>query len=138
MYATLTTKELIGGFISDKYPKDVLNGQHWCSIDKSCFLLREALNWTTYRIRSHHYETAHRVVDSMKRVKFPILLSIQGSTSDYLHAVVIWKNQIIDFQNVSRINLTLKNLEICIGSNTRFISVTCGYGLIPSKATRKK
>ena len=74
----------------------------------------------------------------MKRVKFPVLLSLQGSISDYLHAVVIWQNQIIDFQNVSRIKLTLKNLERCLGPNTRNISVKHGFGLIPSRATKKK
>ena len=73
----------------------------------------------------------------MKRVKFPILLSLQGSTSDYIHAVVVWQNQIIDFQNVSRIKLTLRNLRSCLGSNTVFFFATCGYGLIPSKATKQ-
>ena len=96
----LTTKELIGEFVSKKYPKDVLKHHQWCSIEKSCFILREAFNWTTFRVRPNYFETTRGVVENMKRVKFPILLSLQGSTSDYLHAVVIWQNQIIDFQNV--------------------------------------
>ena len=79
MYEMLTTKELIGEFISNKYPKDVLNRQHWCLIEKSCFLFREALNWTTYRIRPNYFESARGVVDNMSQVSHhfvPIRINI--------------------------------------------------------------
>ena len=35
-----------------------MNHQHCCWIDKSCFFLREALNWTTYHIRPKYFESA--------------------------------------------------------------------------------
>ena len=67
----------------------------------------------------------------MNRIRFPVLLGLQGTKSDYSHAVIIFLDQIIDFQYEHRVKLTEANLTRSGGGRLQGSSVK-GYGhLLP-------
>jgi len=61
------------------------------------------------------------------------MMSICGTMSNYNHVIVVWKNQIIDFESETTFPLTVSNLNYCCGSSSVFLGVDRGYGIIPSK-----
>ena len=131
---TLTDKELCSKMGVVKLPKRVTSSRVTDPILKCLWILQERFKCKrTPPLNTVHFKSASAVVDNMSKVKFPLLVSICSTRSNYNHVVVVWKNQIIDFESQSTFPLTVSNLNYCCGPSSVFLGVERGYGIIPSK-----
>jgi hypothetical protein len=68
-------------------------------------------------------------------IKFPLLISVESSQT-YNHAVVVWRNMVIDFECMHTYALTEESLRQVCGVHTTFVRNTSGYGIIPTNSVR--
>ena len=73
------------------------------------------------------------VVEHMNHIHLPVILSVVGHKSVYSHVIVLWRGNIIDFENTAPYALTVKSMEYICGPKNPFHYVRCGYVITPSK-----
>ena len=56
----------------------------------------------------------------LRRIKFPVIISVLGQMSSYNHVVVVWKNMIIDFENEMTYALSIEGIDKIAGVKNRF------------------
>ena len=83
------------------------------------WLLREKFNCqVTQPVRVDQFGSVKSIVKNAKRVKFPLVLSIEITNSTYKHVICLWRNMIIDFEEDTTIPLTEKNIAYSCGENS--------------------
>jgi len=77
-------------------------------------------------------------VQNAKRIKLPLVVTIKTTNSNYDHAICLWRERIIDFEEATTIPLTENNIDYSCGQDSSFIRVVRGYGLFPSKEIKRE
>ena len=106
--------------------------------ERCLWLLRERFNChVTQPVRADQFGSVELLVRNAKRVKFPLIVSIEITNSPYNHVICLWRNMIIDFQEDATIPLTENNIRYSFGQSSRFTRVVRGYGIFPSRNMKK-
>jgi hypothetical protein len=71
------------------------------------------------------------VIDILRIMKFPLVISVKGTRACYHHVVVIWRGMIIDYESKYTFPLTNDSLGQICGVNTTFVGISCGHGIFP-------
>ncbi len=61
-----------------------------------------------------------------------IQVSVESRLATYHHAVVVWREMVIDYESLYTYPLTEDTLSQICGVNTSFQQISCGYGILPS------
>ena len=70
--------------------------------------------------------------------KFPVLISVTATGTQYKHVAVIWDGVILDYKKKMPIEFNLKNFSELCGPTTKFSGIEHGYGLFPDSSIRKQ
>jgi len=107
------------------------------SIEKCLWILRKKFNFTTTsKLRVSEFQSLKLSLKALVEIKFPMLISVQSGQATYKHVVVVWRNQIIDFECMHTYPLTEESLRQVCGVHTTFQRIFRGYGIFPSKKIR--
>ena len=102
------------------------------------WLLRKRFNCQiTQPVKADRFGSVELLARNAKRVKFPLVLSIEITNSPYNHVICLWRDMIIDFEEETTIPLTENNIRYSFGRNSTFVRVVRGYGIFPSKNMNK-
>jgi hypothetical protein len=107
------------------------------SIEKSLWILRKKIKTsTTSAFQIQCFQNLQEVIDILRIVKFPLIISVMGTHSCYHHVIVIWRGMIIDYESKYTFPLTNDSLRQICGINTTFVGISCGYGMFPPNYIR--
>ena len=76
---------------------------------------------------------AERLVANLQQIQLPIILSVVGKNSMFNHVVAVWRGYVIDFEERAKYLLTIPSVENICGPKNRFVKVSRGYVILPSK-----
>ena len=65
-----------------------------------------------------------------------MIIAVHSRLASYIHAVVVWRDKIIDFESMHTYPLTEESLRQVCGVHTTFQRIVSGYGIFPSKQIR--
>jgi len=74
----------------------------------------------------------------LSQFKFPILISVSATGTQYKHVAVIWDGVILDYEKKFPIEFSTQNLSELCGPTTIFGGIEHGYGLFPNCSLRKR
>ena len=109
--SALDEKSLLKELNAKSVPKNIRtrDGTGRDEIGRCLWLLREKFNCqVTQPVRVDQFGSVKLLVKNAKRVKFPLVLSIEITNSKYKHVICLWRDMIIDFEEESTIRLTEK------------------------------
>jgi hypothetical protein len=80
-------------------PKAVLKSGGECdSIQKSLWILCIKIKFsTTSSFRIERYKNLQEVINILRNMKLPLIISVMGTHACYHHVVIIWRGMIIDY-----------------------------------------
>ena len=106
----------------DKIPKNVLTNRDGMDpIEKSMWILEKKFNCRrSLYLNPVHFRTSEMMYMHLRRIKFPVIISVLGQMSSYNHVVVVWKNMIIDFENEMTYALSIEGIDKIAGVKNRF------------------
>jgi hypothetical protein len=136
--ATSPLHSILNSLNEVKLPKAVMaNSFGIDSIEKCLWILRKKFNFaTTSKLRVSEFQSLKLSLKALVEIKFPMLISVQSGQATYKHVVVVWRNQIIDFECMHTYPLTEESLRQVCGVHTTFQRIFRGYGIFPSKKIR--
>ena len=73
----------------------------------------------------------------MARCKFPVVVSLTITNSNYNHVICVWNKAIIDFEHRATYPLTINNIDFSCGPSSNFVGVRQGYAVLPPKVMRR-
>jgi hypothetical protein len=119
-------------------PKAVLKSGGECdSIQKSLWILCKKIKFnTTSAFRIELFKNLQEAINTLRIMKFPLLISVMGTHACYHHVVVIWRGMIIDYESKYTFPMTNDSLRQICDVNTTFVGISCGYGIFPPKHIR--
>ena len=138
--SALDEKSLLKELNEKRVPKKIKtgDGSGRDEFERCLWLLRERFNChVTQPVRADQFGSVELLVQNAKRVKFPLVLSIEITNSPYNHVICLWRNMIIDFEEDTTIRLTENNIRYSFGQSSRFLRVVRGYGIFPSRNMKK-
>ncbi len=107
-------------------------------IRKCLWILRKKFKFQTIKkINKKHFQCLKQSLKALLEIKFPMLISVESKFATYLHVVVIWREMVIDYESMYTYPLTEDTLRQMCGVNTTFQQISCGYGILPSKISKK-
>ncbi len=98
-----------------------------------CFNCRRSFSLNPYM-----FETSQLMVTNLSKIGFPVIVLLVGKYSSYNHVVVVWKKKIIDIEHEYPFELTVDNVDTLAGKNNPYHKLVCGFGILPSRAMKKK
>jgi hypothetical protein len=112
-------------------PKAVLKSGGECdSIQKVCGFFAKKIKFsTTSAFRIECFKSLQEVINILRIMKFPLVISVMGTHTCYHHVVVICRGMIIDYESKYTFPLTNDSLRQICGVNTTFVGISCGYGI---------
>jgi hypothetical protein len=66
---------------------------------------------TTSLFRIKCFKNLQKVINILRNMKFPLIISVMGTHACYLHVVVIWRGMIIDYESKYTFPLTNDSLR---------------------------
>jgi hypothetical protein len=119
-------------------PKTVLNVYYTVNPIKKClWILRCKFRFsTTSKLRSSCLTSVKRSVFYLSRLKFPVIILVDGKLANYKHVIIVWHNIVIDYESDYIYKFTEDSLRQLCDENTTFQKITSGYGLFPPKEVR--
>jgi hypothetical protein len=72
-------------------------------------------------------------VEILRKIKFPLIISVMGTHGLYHHVIVVWRGMIIDYESDYTFLLTNDSLRQICGVNTSYARISCRYGIFPPK-----
>ena len=70
--------------------------------------------------------------------KFPVLISVTATGTQYKHVAVIWDGVILDYEKKMPIEFNLKIFSELCDPTTNFSGIEHGYGLFPDSSIRER
>ncbi len=99
---------------------------------KSQWILWKKIKFgTTSALQINCFQVLQLVVNVLKMMKFPLIISVKGIHACYHHVVLIWREIIIDYESRYTFPLTVDSLRQICGDYTIFHGICCGYGIFP-------
>jgi hypothetical protein len=86
---------------------------------------------STSAFQIQRFQNLQEVIDILRIMKFPLIVSVMGTHACYHHVVDIWRGMIIDYESKYTFPLTNNSLRQICGVNTTFVEINCGYGIFP-------
>jgi hypothetical protein len=77
--------------------------------------------------------SAKSLVDAIRAIQLPILISVVGKQTYYNHVVIAWRGEIIDFEEKFTYLATIENVNRICGPKNPFHKVSRGCIILPSK-----
>jgi hypothetical protein len=69
-------------------------------VEKCIWILEKKFNCRRFGyLNTDHFKTPASVVEKLKQVRLPVLISVAGKNSMYNHVVIIWRDMIIDYES---------------------------------------
>ncbi len=103
------------------------------SIQTCLWILRKKFKFqTTKKINYKHFQCLKQSLKVLLEIKFPMLISDESKFATYHHAVVVWRQMVIDYESMYTYPLTEDTLRQICGVNTTFQQISCGYGILLS------
>jgi hypothetical protein len=104
------------------------------SLEKSLWILRLRFKFlfTSPHI-TQYFAKVNDAVWILSLLQFPMLISVASKLVLYMHAVVIWRGRMIDYESKHTYPLTAETLTLICGSNTSYQTITARFGIFPSK-----
>jgi len=121
-------------------PKRVIDKRHGIDpIEKCIWILEKRFNCRRLGLvlNPSHFGTASNIVKHLQQVQLPVLLSVAGMNSLYNHVVIVWKNEIIDFEAEYTYRLTVPNMDRVCGPNNPLAKLNRGYIILPSRKMKQ-
>jgi hypothetical protein len=104
------------------------------SIQKCLWILRKKFNFqTTKKLNIQHFQCLKHSLKALLEIKFPMLISVESKLATHPHVVIVWREMVFDYESMYMYLLTKDTLRQIFGVNTTFQSISCGYGILPSK-----
>jgi len=104
------------------------------SIEKCLWIIRKKFNFAmTSKLRVYEFQSLKLSLNALFKIKFPMLIAVQSSQAIYKHVVVVWRNNIIDFESMHTYPLAEESLKKVCGVQTTFQRIVSGYSIFPSK-----
>ena len=114
------TQELVLAMSVDNIQKRIVDQRYGIDpIEKCMWILQTkfACHHFGYSLNTDRFATASMVFENLRLIQLPIILSVIGKESHYNHVVVMWRNEIIDFENKVKYPLNVANAKnICHSS----------------------
>jgi len=117
-------------------PKRVLDARHGIDpIEKCLWILEKQFNCRRFErmLNPSLFGSPHYVVENLRKLSLPVLISVCGKNSLYNHVVVVWRNDIFDYESKHVYPLTVENVDRICGPNNLFLKVNRGYLILPSR-----
>ncbi len=92
---------------------------------------------TTTAIKPKCFKQVQRSYEVISEFKFPVLISVTATGTQYKHVAVIWDGVILDYEKKMPIEFNLKIFSELSGPTTNFSGIEHGYGLFPSSSIRE-
>jgi hypothetical protein len=133
--ATMPCGELLNAMAVDKPPKNVQDRRQGLDpFEKCIWILEKKFNCRRFGyLNTDHFKTSASVVEKLKQVHLPVLMSVVGKHSMYNHVVVIWRDMIIDFESRHVPTLCVRNVEQICGPKNPFLKISRGCMILPSR-----
>lgn len=109
--SALDEKSLLKELNKSDVPKNIItrDGTGRDEFGRCLWLLREKFKCVvTKPVRVDQFGSVPSLVENAKKVKFPLVLSIETTSSTYKHVICVWRNMIIDFKEDTTIPLMEK------------------------------
>jgi hypothetical protein len=90
----------------------------------------------TSKLRVSEFQSLKLSLKALTEINFPMLISVLSSQAIYKHVVVVWRNEIIDFECMHTYPLTEESLRQVCGVHTTFQRIVRGCSIFPSKEIR--
>ena len=114
------------------------NGEKTDLFEKCKWLLRSHFKCQVSKpIVVSEVSTIETFVEIMARCKFPVVVSLTITNSNYNHVICVWNKAIIDFEHRATYPLTINNIEFSCGPSSDFVGVRQGYAVLPPKVMRR-
>ena len=120
----------------DSIPKRILDNRHHIDpIEKCIWILERRFNCRRYgcMLNTSHFRTANQVANYLSQITLPVILSVSGRNSLFNHVVVVWRNDIIDFESHYTYQLTVANVDRICGPKNPFSKINRGYMILRSR-----
>jgi hypothetical protein len=116
-------------------PKAVLKSSGECdSLQKSLWILCKKFKFsTTSLLQNECFKNLKNTIEILRKIKFPLIISVMGTHALYHHVVVVWREMIIDYESEYTFLLTNDSLRQICGVNTSYARISCRYGIFPPK-----
>ena len=86
----------------------------------------------TTRMKESSFQNLQNTMNNFfSYVKFPVIIAVSKTLACYHHAVVVWKEVLIDYESKHTYPLTNESLAQIYGINTTFHGISRGYGIWP-------
>ena len=109
------------------------------ALEKCIWILRKKFHFsTTSALRQKCFKHVRRSYEIISEFKFPVLISVTATGTQYKHVAVIWDGVILDYEKKIPIEFNLKNFSELCGPTTNFSGIEHGYGLFPSSSLREQ
>ncbi len=93
---------------------------------------------TTTALKPKCFKQVQRSYEIISEFKFPVLISVTATGTQYKHVAVIWDGVILDYEKKMPIEFNLKNFSELCGPTTNFSGIEHGYGLFPDSSICKQ
>ena len=93
---------------------------------------------TTSALRPKCFKHVRLSYEIISEFKFPVLISVTATGTQYKHVAVIWDCVILDYEKKTPIEFNLKNFSGLCGPTTNFSGIEHGYGLFPDSSIREQ
>jgi hypothetical protein len=120
-------------------PKRMLDSRNGVNpIEKSMRILERYFNCRRLGyLNTEKIVSAQSLVDAVRVIKLPMILSVVGKHTYYNHVVVAWREDIIDFEEQFTYSATVENVNQICGPNNPFHKLSHGYIILPSKKMKQ-
>jgi hypothetical protein len=109
------------------------------ALEKCIWILRKKFHFsTTTALKPNRFKQVQGSVKIISEFKFPVLISVTATGTQYKHVAVIWDGVILDYEKKMPIEFNLKNFSELCGPTTNFSGIEHGYGLFPDSSIRQK
>ena len=133
-----TTDELKKAMGVTSIPNSVLDIAHGVDpIKKSIWILEKRFNCRRFGcLNVDQFSTSQNFVRGFASIHLLTIVSVVGKHGLYNHVVIVWNQQIIDFETKTTYHVTVDNVNLICGPNNPFLKISRGYVILPSNAMK--
>ena len=133
--ASLPPKLLLEAMGVSAFPKKLRDIRHGIDpIEKCVWILERKYNCRRFGyLNPMQFITAAKLVENLRQVQLPIILSVVGKNSIFNHVVIVWRGDVIDFEEKAKYPLSIVNVDRICGPKNQFVKISRGYVILPSR-----
>jgi hypothetical protein len=92
------------------------------TMEKSIWILWNKFGFaTTSHFKENRFNQVNKTHKIISQMKFPVLISVKSTDTQYNHVVVVFKDMMIDYEKKKPIKFTTNNLSQICGQFTKFV-----------------